>query len=163
MIEKYMLRDYMRKPGSKEKNIKGNCRFCEIVNKKEDMVFETEKVFVMINQYPYKEGHILVLPKKHIKDPREMDKETLMEFFKTINFMLDILGEAYDTKSFNIGCNLGSAASATYEHLHFQIVPRWEGDTGFMEIFASTRVMKEHPKKTRDKLKEIIRSKSRSE
>ena len=153
-----MLRNYMRKPGSKEKNTQKNCRFCEIVKKKEDMIFENKDIFVMINQNPYKEGHILVLPKKHIVDPRELDEKILKELYKTINFMLDILEKTYETKSFNIGCNICPAAGATYEHLHFQIIPRWVGDSGFMEVFASTRVMKENPKKTKEKLIEMIKS-----
>lgn len=148
----------MRKPGSKEKNTQKNCRFCEIVKKKEDMIFENKDIFVMINQNPYKEGHILVLPKKHIVDPRELDEKILKELYKTINFMLDILEKTYETKSFNIGCNICPAAGATYEHLHFQIIPRWVGDSGFMEVFASTRVMKENPKKTKEKLIEMIKS-----
>lgn len=158
-----MLRDYMRKPGSKEKNLEGDCRFCEIVKKKEDMIFESDDVFVMVNQYPYKEGHILVLPKKHFTDPRKLDDKTLKSLYGTINLMLDVLGKAYDTNSFNIGCNIGSSASATYEHLHFQLLPRWEGDSGFMEVFASTRVLKEHPQKTKEKLIQIIESKKNSE
>lgn len=153
---KYMVRDYMRKPGSKEKNIEGDCRFCEVIKNKEDLIFENDFVFVMINQFPYKEGHILVLPKRHVKDPRDLEEGEIKAFYETINFMLAILGTAYNTNSFNIGCNLGPSASATYEHLHFQIVPRWEGDSGFMEVFSSIRVLKEHPKKTVERLKEVI-------
>jgi ATP adenylyltransferase len=72
--------------------------------------------------------------------------------------MLDVLEKTYETNSFNIGCNLGNHSGGTYEHLHFQIIPRWMGDSGFMEVFADTRVMKENPKKTRDKLRETIKS-----
>ena len=157
ITQKYMVRDYMRKPGNKEKNLKGDCRFCEIIKNKEDKVFENKDIYVMVNQSPYKEGHILVFPKKHVVDPRDLDEKTLKELYKTINFMLDVLWKTYETKSFNIGCNLGSYSGRTYEHLHFQIIPRWMGDSGFMEVFASTRVMKEHPKKTRDRLIKTIK------
>jgi len=148
----------MRKPGAKEKNTGENCRFCEIIKKKEDMVFENELIYVMINQNPYKEGHILILPKKHVIDPRELDKKTREKLYDTLNFMLEVLGETYETNSFNIGCNICPPAGSTYEHLHFQMVPRWTGDSGFMEVFANTRVMKEPPKKTRDKLRETVLS-----
>ena len=148
----------MRKPGSKEKNTQKNCRFCEIIKEKEDMIFENDHTYVMINQSPYKEGHILVLPKKHVIDTRDLDEKALKKLYETINFMLDVLGKTYETNSFNIGCNICPAAGATFEHLHFQLVPRWVGDSGFMEVFADTRVMKESPKKTRDKLREAIKS-----
>ncbi|MBD3155764.1 MAG: HIT domain-containing protein, partial [Candidatus Aenigmarchaeota archaeon] len=127
-----MMRDYMRKPGSKEKNTQKNCRFCEIIETKEDMVFEDKETYVMINQSPYKEGHVLILPKKHVIDPRELSEKDLKKLYKTINIMLSVLNEAYDTKSFNIGCNICPAAGATFEHLHFQMIPMWVGDSGFM-------------------------------
>jgi len=147
----------MRKPGNKKKNSKDNCRFCKIIKKKEDMVFENDDIYVMINQNPYKEGHVMILPKKHVVDLRGLDEKTLKKFYKTIDFMINVLEKTYGTKSFNIGCNIGPAAGCTYEHLHFQIIPRWVGDSGFMEVFTSTRVMKEHPKKTRDRLIQTIK------
>ena len=153
-----MLRDYMRKPGSKEKNTQKTCRFCEIIKKKEDMIFEDNIVFVMINQSPYKEGHILILPKRHVVDLRELNPEESESLFKKISFMLGVLEDTYETKSFNIGCNICPPAGSTYEHLHFQIIPRWVGDSGFMEVFADTRVMKESPQKTKERIIESIKS-----
>jgi len=147
-----MVRDYMRKPGTKEKSVKDECIFCKILKTKKELVFENTHAFVTINDNPYKEGHIMIFPREHVIDLRDLDEKSLKGFYDTINFMLKVLEKNYNTKSFNIGCNIDSPAGATYEHLHFHIIPRWVGDSGFMETFASTRVLKEPPEKTRERL-----------
>ena len=156
MYPNYLFRrpGYKRRPGNSE----GKCRFCQLLKENNwSIIFKNDKVFSVVNTHPYNEGHILLLPVRHVVDPRELTQEETIEFYRVMNWLLDILQKVYDTNSFNIGFNLGNASGATYQHLHLHIIPRWLGDTGFVEATSMTKVLKESPKETRDKLVEAIK------
>jgi len=108
---------------------------------------------VMMNRYPYVNGHLLVAPVRHIPDmeglkPAEM--LTLMEMVKT---SIGILKELMRPEGFNVGLNFGRVAGAgVEEHMHFHIVPRWNGDTNYMTVLGEVRVIPEHIQATYQKL-----------
>jgi len=139
--EKY---DYVR--GEKPKV---DCILCEYT-KKGDKVKKLEvtrgnHVVVSANLYPYNPGHLLIFPIRHVMDIRELEKEEWDEIIKFQNISLDILEELYSPSGFNIGFNLGRASGASIAHLHLHIVPRYNSETGFMDIISGTRTYVEDP------------------
>ncbi len=160
MYKNYILAEnrsnYKRLPGDKEKNSENNCRFCEMMKNDEGVVLKIKDMFVTVNQYPYNVGHVMIAPIRHVKDPRELNDEELMNMFILINKMMTVIEKTYSIHGFNIGMNLGSVAGSTYEHLHIQLVPRWMGDIGFMESTAKTKIIKESLEDTVRKLKDTI-------
>lgn len=148
--------NYKRLPGDIDGNHVGDCRFCEMISSEEAMILNTNDMCVMINQHPYNVGHVMVLPRRHIKDTRELTDVELKNLYALVNKIMTVIEKTYPVNGFNIGMNLGNIAGSTYEHLHIQIVPRWMGDVGFMESTADTKIMKEAPEDTVKKLKETI-------
>ena len=152
--------NYKRLPGDKEKNHVNNCRLCEMIKSKEATVMETKDMIVVINQHPYNVGHVMIVPRRHVKDPRELNTDESKNMYSITNKMLTVIEKTYPIHGFNIGLNLGNTAGSTYEHLHMQVVPRWVGDIGFMESTSNTKIMKEAPDDTIRKLKETIKKES---
>lgn len=149
--------NYKRLPGDEGENHINNCKFCKILKDKKEVVLETKDMFVMINQNPYNTGHVMVLPKRHIKDPRELAGGELKNFYGVANKMMTVIEKTYPLHGFNMGINLNPVAGATFEHLHIHVVPRWQGDVGFMESTIDTKILKgDAPKDTLEKLRETI-------
>ncbi|OGR00888.1 MAG: HIT family hydrolase [Deltaproteobacteria bacterium RIFOXYA12_FULL_61_11] len=112
-----------------------------------------ERCFVILNKYPYTNGHLMVVPNAHCDDLVGVDDETLLDMGRVSRRCLSALRACMRPEGFNLGYNLGSAAGAGIdEHLHFHIVPRWNGDTNFMAVLADTRVISEHLTATMQKL-----------
>ncbi len=132
-----------------KKSMKG-CIFCL---KKEFVLYEGEKNFVMLNKYPYSPGHIMVAPYRH-KKLGEASGEELAENAVLVQKSALLLQRALRAEGLNIGMNMGKIASASVEgHMHMHIVPRWTGDMGFIDIIGETRVLPELLEKTYKKLK----------
>ena len=111
--------------------------------------------FVIMNIYPYNNGHLMVVPFLHTSSFEGLDTATLSEMMALTRSCTDTLREAMSPEGFNIGLNMGTAAGAGIrEHLHMHIVPRWVGDTSFMAILDEVRVMPEHLLATYDKLRD---------
>jgi len=109
--------------------------------------------FVMLNRYPYSNGHLLAAPYRHVAEPGGLTDEEVLDLFGLIKVSCAVLTAAASPQGFNIGMNLGKAAGAGVEdHLHFHIVPRWNGDTNFMSVIADLRVMPENLAATYDAL-----------
>jgi len=109
---------------------------------------------VMMNKFPYINGHLLVAPVRHISALGQLSKYEMGELLATIDQSVEILKQAMTPDGFNVGLNLGKVAGAgVEEHLHFHIVPRWFGDTNAFTVFAEVRVIPEHIKATFDNLK----------
>ena len=106
------------------------------------IISREEQSFIMMNRYPYNAGHLLVLPYREVPDIEDLnDKERICFFNATIKAKR-ILQEALKPDGFNVGINIGEAAGAGVpKHLHLHIVPRWKGDTNFMPVLGSTRVL----------------------
>jgi len=107
----------------------------------------------MLNLYPYNNGHIMVVPYRHVPSLEQLDDEELLEMMNIVNQSLAALRKVMNPDGFNIGVNIGKAAGAgIVDHVHIHIVPRWEGDTNFMAVMAETRVIPELLEQTYEKL-----------
>jgi ATP adenylyltransferase len=139
------------------------CVFClghaERKDRENLILFHGKKVFVMMNKYPYNNGHLMVVPCCHESSLSGLDDETKLELMKTVEYSVECLS-AFRPEGFNIGINIGKAAGAGIEeHIHVHIVPRWGGDTNFMSVTAETRVIPEHILETYDKLFPVFNKK----
>lgn len=108
------------------------------------VVCRTDLSIVMLNRYPYNNGHLLVAPRRAIAELSEMTDEELLDSQRQIQRMIDTLRKTMSPDGFNVGLNLGRAAGAGLpEHLHWHIVPRWNGDTNFMTLVDDVRIIVE--------------------
>lgn len=135
-----------------------DCIFCEkstSSNDRENLVlYRGKHAFVLMNLYPYNNGHIMIAPYDHKESISALDKETRNEIMELANSSMQILGKAMNAEGFNMGANFGKAAGAGIEeHLHFHLVPRWIGDTNFMPVAGHSKVMVEGLMETYDNLK----------
>jgi ATP adenylyltransferase len=102
----------------------------------------TPQTVAMLNRFPYNNGHLLVAPRAHKGGLDELDSGELLEVMETLRRTVSILQELMKPDGFNVGLNLGRAAGAGLPgHLHWHIVPRWNGDTNFMPVCAETKVI----------------------
>lgn len=117
------------------------------------ILYESAHAMVIMNKYPYAPGHLMVIPKRHIKDVRDFTHDELPDFFELVQISISALEKAFKPHGFNIGANLGKVAGAGEEnHLHFHIVARWNGDANFMPVIGQTRIMSEYLEQTYDRL-----------
>lgn len=138
---------------------KGNgCVFCDKTSDNDDesnyIVHRGEKCYVMLNLYPYNNGHLLVSPYRHVPSTEQLEEDELIEVMFLVNRSLRALRQAMYPDGFNMGINIGKAAGAGIEgHVHIHVVPRWQGDTNFMPICSQARVIPELLDETYQKLK----------
>jgi len=132
--------------GSKEKG----CIFCNKIraskrsDRKNLVLWRGERAFIVLNLYPYTNGHLMVAPYEHTGDLEALDGETLKEMMLLIAKAIRALRRTMNPQGFNIGANLGRVAGAGVDdHVHLHIVPRWGGDTNFMPVLAETRMIPE--------------------
>lgn len=113
--------------------------------------------FVIMNKFPYNSGHIMVAPLRHVMDLPLLTSEESLEITVLLQHCTSILREYFHPQGINIGLNLGEAAGAGIrDHLHFHLVPRWNGDSSFMAVMSETRVIPEHLASTYTKLKPLF-------
>jgi ATP adenylyltransferase len=106
---------------------------------------QTEHSVVMMNKYPYNNGHLLVAPKLHENDLAQLPGAVFTELNEVLRQAVAVVRRTFNPGGVNLGMNLGKCAGAGIEaHLHWHIVPRWEGDTNFMPVIGETRVMPQH-------------------
>ncbi len=104
-----------------------------------------EHCFMMLNLYPYNNGHLMIAPFAHLGTLEALDAATLAELMAQAQWALRALRLAMNPDGFNMGINQGKVAGAGFaEHIHYHIVPRWNGDTNFMPVLADTKVLPEH-------------------
>ncbi len=108
---------------------------------------------VMMNKYPYINGHLLVSPRRHTPGLDDLTPEEMLDLFAKLRESIAILKKTMSAEGFNVGLNLGVVAGAGVEsHLHFHVVPRWNGDTNYIPVFAEVRVIPEHFRQTYERL-----------
>jgi len=131
------------------------CIFCKAVkNSRDYVVFRTRHSLVMLNVFPYNNGHLMVSPLRHVSDTVKLDQAEVVDLFAALNKAKDLLQAVLKPQGFNVGINLGRAAGAGIAgHLHIHIVPRWVGDTNFMPITAHTKVISQSLKDLHKKLR----------
>ena len=128
------------------KDIESGCIFCAKPADDDDrgnlIVHRGERCFVILNLYPYTNGHLMVAPFEHIGAIQELPPETTAEMMALAQRAITALEEQYAPHGFNVGFNQGRVAGAGVEHhIHMHVVPRWGGDTNFMPVLGDTRVM----------------------
>jgi ATP adenylyltransferase len=136
------------------KSDKGDgCIFCE---RGDYVVADGERCFVMLNAYPYTNGHVMVSPYEHIATLEELEADTLLELMTMTQRSIAAIRDAYSPEGFNIGVNQGKVAGGSVEdHFHLHVVPRWGGDTNFMPAVGGVRVL---PQSLEDSYKALTAS-----
>ncbi len=125
---------------------KRKCFLCYGYKSKKDkenfVVYRGDVSFIIMNIFPYNNGHLMVAPKRHIKDITSINQKEEIEIMQLIKKSVSILKKVLNPDGFNIGLNLGKVAGAGLDdHIHFHIVPRWNGDTNFMPVISNTKVI----------------------
>ena len=146
---------YIKSPKNKEV-----CVFCEAISQDEDssnfVVHRAENSFVILNRYPYSNGHMMVIPNSHVSGLNDLNKPVRAEMMELMHKSTETLKELFQPEGFNLGVNIGEAAGAGIgDHVHLHIVPRWKGDTNFMTSLGNTRVIPESLEETYRQIKEI--------
>ncbi len=135
------------------------CVFCEKLEKdqaddsKNLVLFRGKRNFIVLNLFPYTTGHSMVVPYAHVADIARTDPDTLHEMIDLAQKVQQALTEVYSPQGYNLGMNIGRMAGAgVADHVHFHILPRWEGDSNFMTVVGETRVVPESLSTTYEKL-----------
>jgi len=135
----------------------GECIFCPGDNRSQDqarlVLYVGSLTFVIMNRFPYINGHLLVAPVRHVPDLESLTEKETLDLLLMVRRSIEVLKKVMSPEGFNVGLNLGSVAGAgVEEHLHFHIVPRWNGDTNYMSVLGEVRVIPEHIVETYGKL-----------
>jgi ATP adenylyltransferase len=143
------------------------CLFC-LKAREEDaqahIVHRGRLCFVILNRFPYNNGHLMVVPYAHMSTLEDLDARTLAELMLLTQLSLRVLREAYNPQGFNLGMNIGEVAGAGVAgHIHLHIVPRWGGDTNAMTVVGETRVIPEWLDQTYERLRPLFERTSAQE
>ena len=136
----------------------GSCIFCPGSDRGQDeerlILYVGSLSIVMMNRFPYNNGHLLLAPIQHVPGLDQLSDEEILDLLGMVRRSIDILKSIMNPEGFNVGLNLGQVAGAGMEdHMHFHIVPRWNGDTNYMTVLGEVRVIPEHIKETYKKLR----------
>lgn len=139
------------------------CIFCDkpqTGNDRDELIlYHGQRCFVIMNLFPYNNGHLMVAPFRHTADIVGLTPEEQEEMMRLTRHCVRVLAEAFQPDGFNIGMNLGRVAGAGIaDHLHMHIVPRWNGDSNFMPVIGETKVLPEMLGTTWEKLSEVFRT-----
>jgi len=144
--------EYIRNPGT-------GCFFCSGYKSKNDrevLILERrEEAFTIMNRFPYNNGHLMIAPVRHVGQIEQLDDDELLSINKLMARVIRALDYAMAPQGYNIGVNQGRVAGAgVVDHIHFHLVPRWQGDTNFMPVLSETKVVSEALLKTYEKILE---------
>lgn len=132
------------------------CIFCEMLDleDREALILRRGRhAFLVLNRYPYNNGHLMVVPRRHVADPTELDANDYRLLTELLRRATDALRRAVHPHGINLGMNLGRTAGAGIEqHCHYHLVPRWDGDTNFMPVVGAAKVISEDLWATWDRL-----------
>jgi ATP adenylyltransferase len=134
------------------------CIFCEAPRRSAEqdslVVFEGSRSYILLNLYPYNNGHLMVVPYRHVATLGGLTGDEVVEIGLLTQRAETALTEVYQPHGLNVGINLGKAAGAgIVEHLHVHVVPRWRGDTNFMTVVGDMRVLPENLSATAARLR----------
>lgn len=135
-----------------------SCIFCVAASDEDQERTLTLKVadgvVILLNRYPYTNGHVMIAPTEHVGQLFDSSDETLHSIIRWTAEAQRILSDVYEADGFNVGMNLGRAAGAgVADHCHMHVVPRWEGDSNFMSVTGRTRLVPEDLESTWNKLR----------
>jgi ATP adenylyltransferase len=140
------------------------CVFCDLPADDKDrenlIVHRGKEAFIILNKYPYNNGHVLIVPNLHVANLLEVPDSTLTEMNALSKKAMRALDTIYSPQGYNLGINQGEAAGAGVKHhIHLHIVPRWMGDTNFMPVLAETKSLPQHLQKSFDDLHSLLEGK----
>lgn len=146
-----------------EKPRTGKSLFTRILHEKNDeknfVITRRKHCFVVMNLYPYNSGHLMIVPYRQTRDMSTLSIEEYAEIMQVTAEMMEVLKKVMKPHGFNFGANIGRVAGAGIDnHIHFHIVPRWNGDTNFMPVLGDIKVVSEEMKKTYKKIKAVLQS-----
>jgi ATP adenylyltransferase len=135
------------------------CIFCLKPQAAEDeknfIVFRSQYCYVILNVYPYNNGHIMVVPNRHVSFLGDLEGKELNDLFETVQLSEKVLIKTYKPEGLNIGLNLGKSGGAGIEdHIHVHLVPRWQGDANYMSVVGGVRVIPESFEQAYKQIKE---------
>jgi len=139
----------------------GGCFICRRVDKYEDddknfVLWRTDNSIVILNLFPYNNGHLLIAPLRHIAELEQATETELLEMLKLVRESQKALRAVIKPQGFNIGINIGRVAGAGLPgHLHFHLVPRWEGDTNFINVCSDTDVISQSLTELLEQLRKV--------
>ncbi|MEK7790044.1 MAG: HIT domain-containing protein [Deltaproteobacteria bacterium] len=144
--------EYIKKAGQKR-----GCIFCsqpKIRNRKRTLILaQWPLCYVIMNKYPYISGHLMVVPNRHVDQLEFLSVEEGVDVFIAVQKTIEILKKTMNPQGLNIGVNLGrSAGAGIVHHLHYHVVPRWNGDTNFMPVIGGSKIISESLRETYEKL-----------
>lgn len=134
------------------------CIFCQIASLSPDdpdnlIVYKDKYTFTLLNLYPYNNGHLMIVPYRHTNDFISLSREECSELMKNLQLAQQALLKVIHPHGFNIGANIGKVAGAGIEdHIHFHIVPRWNGDSNFMPVIGEVKVISQDLQETKFRL-----------
>jgi len=137
------------------------CIFCEKWGEGRDeeslLIYRGTHCFVILNLFPYNNGHLMIVPVRHVADLSDLLDEEKLEVVQLTERAMKALRQVMGPEGFNVGMNVGRVAGAGIEdHLHVHIVPRWSGDTNFMSVLGDTKVISESLKSCYWRLREVF-------
>ncbi len=154
---------YLRSSSAK----RSGCLFCSLLRDRKDkrnlVLFRTAHHAVILNRYPYNNGHLMIVPHRHIACLSQLNVQEKAEFFYVLEKVMGALTKAMKPQGFNLGMNISDVAGAGVpHHMHWHIVPRWKGDVNFMPVVAGTKVISESLESAYEVLIQALTPKIRS-
>jgi ATP adenylyltransferase len=138
----------------------GQCIFCELVklpDREANIVLRASHCFIILNNFPYTSGHIMVVPFAHLDELQKLPADAATEMIALSQKMERVLRKLYSPDGINLGMNVGRAAGAGVAgHIHMHVLPRWVGDASFMTVAAETRVLPESLDVTYERIKKAL-------
>ena len=146
---------------------RSGCLFCSLLRDKNDkrnlVLFRTVHHAVILNRYPYNNGHLMIVPKRHIACLSQLNAPEKAEFFEVLEKVMSALSKAMRAQGFNLGMNISDVAGAGVpDHVHWHIVPRWKGDVNFMPVMTGTKVISESLESAYEVLSQVLVPRTRS-
>ncbi len=136
------------------------CILCAIVEGDEKVerleVHRTQLFTISLNLYPYSPGHLVIFPNRHVLDIRELNGTEVKQLHELQCLSVEVLGDVYQPRGYNVGYNMGEASGASISHLHLHIVPRYPRELGFIDVISGARIIIEEPNATQEKLKQVF-------
>jgi ATP adenylyltransferase len=133
------------------------CPLCEALENDRLILHRGRRAFVIMNLYPYSNGHVMIAPIEHLPHLADLDAEVSAEVMELTQRSMTALDQTVRPEGFNIGYNIGRAAGAGItDHIHQHVVPRWLGDTNFLPVLAGRKTIGEAVEETLAKLKEVF-------
>jgi len=147
---------------------RAGCIFCDMLDATDDeanlVLHRGELAFLVLNKYPYNNGHMMAVPNRHVETIEALTAEEIGEMMELVVLGMAALRRSAQPHGFNIGINIGKTAGAgVLDHVHTHIVPRWEGDSNFMPVLAEVRLIPQHLDETYAELRSAIEAVLRGE